>query len=94
MLISVLICVKPDGDRIKIPNREVMNDWAQWIVNNVGGGGDEGDDLGTTKDIADECVKGPVNNFQQRWPDFIQHHLSPKSVAKESRIEAPKVLRL
>ena len=87
MLISVLICVKPDGDRIKIPNREVMNDWAQWIVNNVG---DEGDNLGTNKDIADECVKGPVNNFQQRWPDFMQHHLSPKSVAKDRSAKSPK----
>jgi len=84
ILISVLICVKSDGDRYKIPNREVMNNWAQWIVKNVG------HDLGTYKDIADECVKGPVNKFQQRWPDFMQHYLSPKSVAKERGAKSSK----
>jgi len=75
MLISVLIRVKPERDRFKIPNREVMDDWAQWIVGIVGG------DLG--EDIADECTKGPVNIFQQRWPDFMQRHLKPKSAAED-----------
>jgi hypothetical protein len=75
MLISVLSCVKVEGNRFKIPNQEVMDDWAQWIVNSVGG------DLGANKDVADECTKGPVNIFQQRWPHFMQHHLSP--VAKD-----------
>ena len=76
MLISVLISVKPEGDQFKIPNREVMDDWAQWIVDTLGG------DLGANKDIAEECVKGPINSFQQKWPDFMQHQLDPKSVAK------------
>ena len=76
MLISVLIFVKPEGDQFKIPNQEVMNDWAEWIVNTVGS------DLGANKDIVDECVKGPVNSFQQRWVNFVQHQLDPKSVAK------------
>lgn len=87
MLISVLICVKPDSDRIKIPNREVMNDWAQWVVSNIG---DEGNDLGACKNIADECTKGPVDAFQQRWPDFMQHHLSPKTVAKDRSRKTPE----
>ena len=58
MLISVLICVKAKGDRFKIPNQEVMDDWAQWIVKTVGG------NSGSYKDIAVECAKGPVNIFQ------------------------------
>ena len=76
MLILVLISVKPEGDQFKIPNQEVMDDWAQWIVDTVGG------DLGANKDIAKECVKGPVNSFQQKWPDFMQHQLHLKSVTK------------
>ena len=71
-----LISVKPEGDQFKIPNQEVMSDWAQWIVDTVGG------DLGANKDIVNECVKGPVNGFQQKWPDFMQHQLDPKAVAK------------
>ncbi len=75
MIISVLISIKPEGVQFKIPNREVMDDWAQWITTTIGG------DLGNNKNIVDECVKGPVNAFKQRWPDFMQHQLDPKTVA-------------
>ena len=84
MLISVLISVKPEGDQFKIPNQEVMSDWAQWIVDTVGG------DLGANKDIVNECIKGPVNGFQQRWPDFMQHQLDPKSVTKSRSAKSHK----
>jgi hypothetical protein len=84
MLIPVLIFVKAEGDRFKIPNREVMDDWAQWIVETVG------DDLGASRGIADDCTKGPVNIFQQRWPDFMQHHLSSRTVAKDRGAKSRK----
>ena len=58
MFILVLICVKAEGDRFKVPNQEAMNDWSQWVVSTVGG------NLGTYKSIADDCMKGPVNELQ------------------------------
>jgi len=71
MINSVLISVKPTG-RFKIPNREVMADWARWIT-----GGVE-----SYTDILDVCVEGHVSTFAERWPLFMQQHLDPKSVAK------------
>ena len=85
IMILVLISIKPEGGtRFKIPNREVMDDWAQWITDTVGG------NLGAEKDIIDECVKGPVNTFQQRWPEFMQHQHHPKSVAKDGGAKSCK----
>lgn len=34
MVLFVLILPKPN-DRFKIPNREVMADWARWIIRDV-----------------------------------------------------------
>ena len=62
---------KPSG-KFRIPNREVMSDWASWItgsVKNVTG-------------ILNICVRGPVNTFAAQWPDFMQQNFDPKAVAK------------
>jgi hypothetical protein len=61
MFISVLISVKPTG-RFKIPNREVMMNWARQITDGV-----EPD-----TDILNICVEGPVNTFEDRWPIFME----------------------
>jgi hypothetical protein len=68
MINSVLNSVKPTG-QFKIPNREVMVDWARWIT-----GGVE-----SYTDIFDVCVEGHVSIFAERWPIFIQQHLDPKT---------------
>lgn len=71
ILISVLISVKPTG-RFKVPNREVMVDWARWVT-----GGVE-----SYTDILDVCVGGHVSTFEERWPIFMQQYLDPKAVVK------------
>ena len=71
MMASVLISVKPTK-RFKIPNREVMVDWARWVIGNVEG--HEG--------ILNACTMGPVSAFVEGWPDFMQQRLDPKAVAK------------
>jgi len=68
MINSVLISVKPTG-QFKIPNREVMVDWARWIT-----GGVE-----SYTDILDVCVEGHVSIFAERWPIFMQQHLDEDS---------------
>ena len=35
MVLSVLVSAKTNG-RFKIPNREVMMDWARWVIGDVG----------------------------------------------------------
>ena len=69
MIITVLISVKPTG-QFKIPNREVMMDWARWVTG------------GVESDILDICVGGHVSTFEERWPIFMQQYLDPKAVAK------------
>lgn len=69
MFVSVLIPVKPTG-RFKIPNREVMTDWATWITGGVK----------PYTNILDICVEGHVATFEERWPIFMQQHLDPKTV--------------
>jgi hypothetical protein len=71
MIISVLISVKPTG-RFKIPNREVMVDWARWIT----------DGVESPTDILNICVEGHISTFAERWPIFMQQHLDPKAVGK------------
>jgi hypothetical protein len=71
MMISVLISLKPAG-QFKIPNREVMMDWARWIMGGV---------ISCT-DILDICVGGHGSTFEERWPVFMQQHLDLKTVAK------------
>ena len=71
MINSVLISVKPTG-QFKIPNREVMADWAKWIT----------DGVESYTDILEVCVDGHVSIVAERWPIFVQQHLDPKTVAK------------
>ena len=71
MINSVLISVKPTG-QFKIPNREVMVDWARWITGGVG----------SHTDILNICVEGHVSTFAERWPNFMQQHLDPKTDRK------------
>lgn len=71
MIISVLISVKPTG-RFKIPNRQVMVDWAGWITGSIE----------SYANILDMCVEGHISTFAERWPIFMQQHLDPKTVAK------------
>ena len=71
MVLSVLISAKVDG-RFKIPNQEVMADWARWIT---------GD--GNFEDhILRSCVEGPVSDFTAGWPNFMQQQLDPNLVGK------------
>jgi len=60
------------NDRFKIPNPEVMTDWARWIIGDV----ESGDD------ILKMCVEGPVSDFTAKWPNFMQQQLDPKLVDK------------
>ncbi|KAK2467448.1 hypothetical protein APHAL10511_000303 [Amanita phalloides] len=76
------------GDKCKIPNREVMADWATCIT------GDAGITRSSDIDanILDVCVGGPVNSFAERWPQFMQDTLDPKLVAKERGAKSRKTL--
>lgn len=71
MIISVLISVKP-ADRFKIPNWEVMTDWARWIT----------DDVGSCTNILVVCVEGHISTFEERWLIFMEQHFNPKPAAK------------
>jgi hypothetical protein len=62
-VLSVLISAKIDG-RSKIPNREVMADWARWIVGDVL--------VSSRNNILQTCVEGPVSDFEAKWPNFTQ----------------------
>ena len=73
VIISVLISVKLSG-QFKIPNLEVMNDWARWITDSV--------TVKSDLNILDICVEGHVETFAERWPNFMQQNLDPKTVAK------------
>jgi len=79
IIIPVLNSVKPDG-KFKVPNGEVMLDWARWIVGGAC----------FSEDILNECANGPVSAFTTKWPDFLQDSLDPKSVAKVSRAASKK----
>jgi hypothetical protein len=71
MIISILTSVKDTG-RFKIPNLEIMVDWARWVTA----------DVKSHTDILDVCVEGHVTTFEERWPDFLQQNLDPTTVAK------------
>ena len=71
MVLSVLTSAKAD-DQFKIPNAEVMMDWARWIVHYVE----------LCNDILKTCVEGPVSDFTTRWPNYMQQQLDPKLVGK------------
>ena len=72
MVPSVLISVKAN-EQFKIPNWEVMTDWARWITSNAEESWD---------DILMTCVEGPVSDFAKKWPNFVQQRLDPKLVGK------------
>lgn len=72
MVLSVLISAKAN-DRFKIPNPEVMTDWARWIIG----------DVESWDDILKPCVEGPVSDFEAKWPNFMQQQLDRKLVAKK-----------
>lgn len=67
MVLPVLISAKVNG-QFKIPNLEVMTDWARWII------GEET----SPNDILKTCVEGRVSDFATRWPNFMQQQLAPK----------------
>jgi len=58
------------NERFKIPNAEVMTDWARWIIGDV------------ESSILKMCVEGPVSDFTAKWPNFMQQQLDPKLVGK------------
>jgi hypothetical protein len=71
MVLSVLISAKAN-DTFKIPNPEVMTDWARWIIG----------DVGVWDNILKKCVEGPVSDFAAKWPNYMQQQLDPNVVAK------------
>jgi PD-(D/E)XK nuclease superfamily len=73
MILSVLISAKDNG-RFKIPNPEVMTDWARWIIRDVKSPGG----------ILTTCVEGPVSDFEAKWPNFMQQ-LHPKLLPRDQR---------
>ena len=79
MVLSVLISAKANG-RFKIPNLEVMTDWAGWVIR----------DVRSPDDILETCVDGSVSDFEAEWPDFMQHVLHPKLFAKDRGADSRK----
>jgi hypothetical protein len=77
-VISVVISAKA-RNRFKIPNLEVMTDWARWVIGDV-----------SWNDILEPCVEGPVSDFETRWPDYMQSELDPKLVTKTRGAVSPK----
>jgi len=71
MVLSILTSAKAN-DQFKIPNSEVMTDWAKWIIS----------DIESWDDILKTCVEGPVSDFTAKWPNFIQQQPDPKLVGK------------
>jgi PD-(D/E)XK nuclease superfamily len=59
--------------KLKIPNKEVLDGWSTWITETVAG----------IDNILLACVDGPVSEFVDRWPSFMQSTLDPKLVAKD-----------
>jgi len=57
--------------RFKIPNPEVMIDWARWVVGGV-----------PRRNILQTCVEGPISDFEAKWPNFMKQVLDPKLVAE------------
>ena len=63
--------VQPCGN-LKIPNREVLADWATWLTGSVA----------NAYSILGICTRGPVDTLAEQWPQFMQQSLHPKAVAK------------
>ena len=71
VVLSILIFAKADG-RFKIPNLEVMTDWARWVIG----------DVESSNNILKMCVNGPVNDFSAKWPNFMQNYSIQSLVGK------------
>lgn len=70
---SILTCVK-NNNLFKIPNLEVLADWAGWVV---------GYSKSSAERILEAGLKGPVSTFIADWPEFMQREFDPKSVANQ-----------
>ncbi|KAK2459529.1 hypothetical protein APHAL10511_008453 [Amanita phalloides] len=70
--------------RVKIPNLEVMTDWASWITGAVE---PRASDL-----VLKTCVEGPIRDFTAKWPNFMQQHFDPKLVGKARDAASNKTL--
>ena len=79
MVLSVLISAKANG-RFKIPNAEVMTDWARWIIG----------DVKSLDHILKTCVEGPVSDLMTKWPIFMQQQLDPKLFGKARGVVSRK----
>ena len=53
--------------QFKIPNLEVMTDWARWIIGDT-----------SSNYILETCVEGQVSDFATGWPKYMQQQLAPK----------------
>ncbi|KIL70012.1 hypothetical protein M378DRAFT_156070, partial [Amanita muscaria Koide BX008] len=60
--------------RAKIPNPEVMTDWARWITGAI--------EPRASDVVLKTCVEGPIRDFTAKWPNFMQQNLDPKLVGK------------
>jgi|SRR5712675_2084738 len=69
----MFIEVKESG-KLKIPNKEVLHGWSEWITSPVAGA--------HTDKIFSCCVNGPVTAFVNQWPAFMEAALHSKLVAK------------
>lgn len=66
MVLSVLISAKIDSG-FRIPNQEVMTDWASWIIGHVFCG-----------NTLSTCVDGPISDLEAKWPNLVQQFLNLK----------------
>jgi len=71
----MFIEVKESG-KLKIPNKEVLHGWSEWITSESPVAG------ARTDKIFSCCVNGPVNAFINQWPPFMEAALHSKLVAK------------
>jgi hypothetical protein len=69
MVLSVLTSPEIDG-RFKIPNREIMADWARCTTGGV-----------ESWDKILSCLEGPISDFEVKWPRLMRQ-FSPKLVPK------------
>lgn len=60
-----------DG-RYKVPNLEVMTDWARWVIG----------DVEFCDNILKTGVEGPISDLEAKWPKFMQQSLDPRLVTK------------
>lgn len=64
------------NDLFKILNREVMTDWAQWIIRWITWDTSSPPDEPLDR-LLRSCVEGLVGGFEAQWPDIMQDYLPP-----------------